>query len=147
MLVLHGGSDMRWKLLKILEFFIQDFETATLFKVLLFCFLLVSPFVCYGDEVFISGSKPWERPAEFPRVEHFLKSESYFDRALRGVRQPYPPSLMFLKDQGAWYTPFTRRGMTGPYDVRGWHRDIGGSHGAARRASGDSGENDIRPAE
>ncbi|OYX43944.1 MAG: hypothetical protein B7Z02_07110 [Rhodobacterales bacterium 32-67-9] len=26
--------------------------------------------------------------------------------------------LKFLEDQGAWYTPFTRPGMTGPYKIR-----------------------------
>jgi hypothetical protein len=40
---------------------------------------------------------------------------------LHGVSSPIPESLKFLNDQGAWFNPFTRPGMTGPYDLRGWH--------------------------
>lgn len=43
--------------------------------------------------------------------------------AFAGVAQPYPATLGVFKDQGAWYTPFTHAGMSGPYDIRGWHRD------------------------
>lgn len=42
-------------------------------------------------------------------------------RALTGVEPPYPASLRFLEDQGAWHTPFIHPGMTGPYDIRRWH--------------------------
>lgn len=42
-------------------------------------------------------------------------------RALTGGEPPYPASLRFLEDQGAWHTPFTHPGMTGPYDIRRWH--------------------------
>lgn len=44
------------------------------------------------------------------------------DVATHGIEQPVPDHIKhFLKDQGAWYTPFSRPGMTGPYDIRGWH--------------------------
>jgi hypothetical protein len=42
-------------------------------------------------------------------------------QALHGVSSPFPESLKFLNDQGRWFTPFTHPGMTGPYDLRGWH--------------------------
>ena len=40
---------------------------------------------------------------------------------MHGIEPPYPESLRFLNDQGGWYTPFIAPGMTGPYDIRGWH--------------------------
>lgn len=44
------------------------------------------------------------------------------DVAEHGITAPTPEAIKsFLKDQGAWYTPFSRPGMTGPYDIRGWH--------------------------
>jgi hypothetical protein len=42
--------------------------------------------------------------------------------AFKGVEPPYPPSLLrVMEHQGGWYTPFTRPGMTGPYDIRHLH--------------------------
>ncbi len=38
-----------------------------------------------------------------------------------------PASLVRMKgSQGEWYTPFSRPGMPGPYDLRGWHRPADG---------------------
>lgn len=65
---------------------------------------------------------PSERPANAPQIKKFIKDDDYFDKALEGVEKPYPASLMFLKDQGAWYSPFIHPGMLGYYDIRGWHR-------------------------
>jgi hypothetical protein len=53
------------------------------------------------------------------KVEHKL---DWWFTALHGVDKPVPASLAWLKDQGAWYTPFNHPGMPGPYDLRGWHR-------------------------
>lgn len=71
---------------------------------------------------FIAGSKPDQRPAGAPRIQHFVKPPEWYAQALYGVSAPYPASTRFLEAQGAWYTPFTRPGMTGPYDIRGWHK-------------------------
>jgi len=38
------------------------------------------------------------------------------------LQPPYPSNFRFLEDQQAWYTPFTQPGMTGAYDIRGWHQ-------------------------
>lgn len=68
----------------------------------------------------IAGLTPYERPADAPRIT----ADPTPDRArmLRGITDPVPPSLLqFLDDQGGWYTPFNRPGMTPPYDLRGWH--------------------------
>ena len=67
----------------------------------------------------VAGLTPYQRPANAP----VLTASPLVDvrQALRGVSSPIPDSLNFLKDQGGWFTPFTHQGMTGPYDLRGWH--------------------------
>ncbi len=70
----------------------------------------------------VAGTKPDQRPADAPVVHELEKNGAWYDHALTGVDSPYPYSLRFLEDQGAWFTPFTRPGMTGPYDIRGWHQ-------------------------
>lgn len=74
-----------------------------------------------AQEVFVAGVTPSERPAGAPRVEGFGKDGTWYAQALEGVVAPYPESLKFLEDQEGWFSPFIRPGMTGPYDVRGWH--------------------------
>ena len=70
---------------------------------------------------FVAGTAHDRRRTDVPMIE--LAPALDEQRALRGVDQPYPASLVgVLKDQGAWYTPFTQPGMTGPYDIRGYHR-------------------------
>lgn len=72
-------------------------------------------------EPYIAGTKPSERPQNAPIITEFVKPEGWSERALKGVESPYPASLSFLEDQGAWFTPFNHPGMTGPYDIRQWH--------------------------
>ena len=69
----------------------------------------------------VAGLAPWERPAGAPVVTEMAKVADWYARALTGVEPPYPASLRFLEDQGAWHTPFIHPGMTGPYDIRHWH--------------------------
>ena len=73
-------------------------------------------------EPFIAGVDPSVRPAGAPVVTTYVKDGAWYQRALTGVSAPYPYSLRFLEDQGAWFTPFIHPGMTGPYDIRGWHK-------------------------
>ncbi len=70
----------------------------------------------------VAGVAPHERPAGAPTVTVQLKDGQWYQRALKGVQKPYSNSLRFLEDQGSWYTPFNGPGMTGRYDIRGWHR-------------------------
>lgn len=70
----------------------------------------------------VGGITPSQRPAGAPEIEWVIRDAAWFSRALTGVSAPVPPSLQFLKHQGEWHTPFNRAGMTGPYDIRGWHR-------------------------
>jgi len=69
----------------------------------------------------VAGVKPGQRPENAPVISEVSHDSAWFQKALTGIERPYPYSLKFLDDQGAWYTPFNRPGMTGPYDVRGWH--------------------------
>ena len=72
---------------------------------------------------FVAGTAPSQRPAGAPVLGTYEKSEAWFAAARTGVAAPYPASLSFLDDQGAWFNPFTRPGMTRPYDIRNWHSD------------------------
>jgi hypothetical protein len=67
----------------------------------------------------VAGLAPYQRPANAP----VLTANPVLDakQALHGVSFPIPDSLKFLNDQDGWFTPFTHPGMTGPYDLRGWH--------------------------
>ena len=69
----------------------------------------------------IAGVHPDQRPKDAPEVSQVNKDRSWYDRALTGLNPPFPSSFRFLEDQGNWYTPFIIPGMTGPYDIRGWH--------------------------
>lgn len=68
----------------------------------------------------VGGVTPAQRPVDAPRISEVKRDQAWFRRALAGVSKPYPPSLLFLERQGDWYTPFTRPGMPGPYDLRRW---------------------------
>ena len=69
----------------------------------------------------VAGLAPYARPEGAPVEGSVRRTESWRAQALRGVSDPVPASLKFLDDQGAWYTPFDLPGMTGPYDIRGFH--------------------------
>jgi len=82
---------------------------------------LNSGLLAAGYEYPIAGLAPAQRPAGAPVITQYEKPAAWYTGALHGVARPYPPSLRFLEDQGAWHTPFNRPGMYPPYDVRGWH--------------------------
>ncbi len=69
----------------------------------------------------VAAASRQQRPAVAPSLKQFAHTDAWRAQALRGVSQPYPASLKFLDNQGAWYTPFDRPGMPGPYDPRGLH--------------------------
>ena len=70
-------------------------------------------------EPFIAGTAPGVRPANAPVMAPQKKTSAWYETARRGIDKPYPKTLKFLDDQGRWYTPFTRPGMPGVYDIRG----------------------------
>ena len=69
---------------------------------------------------FVAGTTPDRRPENAPAAPPFT-AVGLTPEALHGISGEIPASLSFLNNQGAWYTPFTRPGMTGRYDIRGWH--------------------------
>lgn len=71
----------------------------------------------------IAGVHPEQRPEGAPRITELNKNDEWYQSALQGVTSPYPANLRFLENQGDWYTPFTKPGMTGPYDIREWHSE------------------------
>ncbi len=82
---------------------------------------LAGPAPYSPEEPFIAGVKPYERPAGAPVIREYDKDDAWYARALTGISEPYPYSLRFLEDQGAWFNPFLHPGMPPPYDLRGWH--------------------------
>lgn len=73
-----------------------------------------------AEEVLVAGLRPFERPATAPIVTVFEPGDVWRARALHGVGE-VQNGVGFLKDQGAWYTPFTQPNMPGRYDIRGLH--------------------------
>lgn len=74
-----------------------------------------------AEPAWIAGLEPGQRPAIAPVIRQVTKESGWYSWALTGTTRPYPESFKFLEDQEAWYTPFSRPGMTRPYDLRGWH--------------------------
>lgn len=73
----------------------------------------------------VAGLQPDRRPPGAPVITRFEPSADWQAQALKGVAPPQV-GLEFLRDQGAWYTPFTQPGMPGRYDIRGLHADTSG---------------------
>lgn len=74
-----------------------------------------------AESAFIAGVEPSLRPQAAPVITELRKDAAWYELALSGVSLPYPATLRFLEDQGNWFNPFLHSGMTGPYDIRGWH--------------------------
>jgi len=70
----------------------------------------------------VAGLNPDRRPDGAPVIEWVKHDRAWYEQALTGIRPPYPKSLYFLDNQGDWYTPFSRPGIPGYYDLRGWHQ-------------------------
>lgn len=93
---------------------------------------LAAPAAWAQNAPYIAGVQPDQRPAGAPRIAAYQKPADWQARATHGVGQPHPASLKFLNDQGGWYTPFTRAGMPGRYDIRHWHTPAAGKAAAAK---------------
>lgn len=76
----------------------------------------------FASEAPVAGLAPQQRPTGAPVIASYEKNGVWYRQALHGISEPYPASLRFLEDQGPWHTPFHMPGMTGPYDIRGWHQ-------------------------
>jgi hypothetical protein len=82
--------------------------------------LALLPCAGQAQEV-VGGVSPATRPANAPKITQVEHGQDWYRSALTGVSAPYPRSLSFLDNQGNWYTPFSRRGMPGRYDIRQLH--------------------------
>ena len=71
-------------------------------------------------EHMVEQKVPAQRPVGAPIVARFEQSAAWRAAALRGMQEPQT-GLGFLKDQGAWYTPFNQPNLAGRYDIRGLH--------------------------
>jgi hypothetical protein len=71
----------------------------------------------------VAGLQPDKRPMA-PKVVAVERDGHWYARAYSGIELPYPWTLRFINDQGNWHTPFAAPGMTGKYDLRGWHREV-----------------------
>lgn len=109
----------------------RNFEVGAL---AILCLVVGAPFASAQTEQFVAGTTPDRRPASPPRISTFNRTTDWNAQAHAGIATPLPP-LSFLKDQGAWYTPFTRPGMPGPYDIRSLHspREAANAPAAARK--------------
>lgn len=68
---------------------------------------------------YLAGTQPDRRPPA-PKVRSHPSLTP--EKDLKGVNAPFPPSLKkAIASQGGWHTPLTTAGMTGPYDIRGYH--------------------------
>lgn len=101
----------------------RAFEPLTRASVLVATLLLLTVVSSVGawSEPFVAGLLPDRRPEAAPRITRAQPSDGDIEIATKGIDRPLPP-LSFLRDHGGWYTPFTRPGMPGPYDIRGLHQ-------------------------
>jgi hypothetical protein len=88
------------------------------------CFLFVAS--AWAGDYPIAGLAPYQRPQGAPAIASERNVEKTQAAGLYGISSPIPRSLGFLTSQGAWYTPFIHPGMTGRYDLRGWHKPSDG---------------------
>lgn len=68
----------------------------------------------------IAGLQPDRRPDGAPSIVAVKHDEAWRAQALRGIAEPQR-GVDFVKDQGNWYTPFTRPNLNGRYDLRKLH--------------------------
>ena len=69
----------------------------------------------------VAGLQPDRRPAQAPRLSASAPDAATIQRRLKGVEAPWPGNVGRIAAQGAWYSPMFAPGMTGRYDLRGWH--------------------------
>ncbi len=94
-------------------------------RIIVFMLLATASDAGAASDYPIAGLNPDRRPDGAPVIRENARSPAYEERFFRGVTGTRPASLSWFADQGAWYTPFDRPGMTGPYDLRNWHAGKG----------------------
>jgi hypothetical protein len=69
----------------------------------------------------VAGLQPDRRPQGAPVLRTDAVEPAIKSQRLTGVVTPWPGNVERIAEQGQWYSPMFRPGMTGPYDLRGWH--------------------------
>lgn len=79
-----------------------------------------------ANEYPIAGTTPEQRPLGAPVLKEVRKSDTWYQNALKGIDFPQSEGgirlFSLLLQQGNWYSPFTRPGMIGRYDIRNMHQ-------------------------
>ena len=70
---------------------------------------------------FVAGLQPDRRPAGAPVLSEQVLDAATRERRLHGVAKPWPGNVGQIAETGNWFVPLRHAGMTGPYDIRGWH--------------------------
>ncbi|MBL8420946.1 MAG: hypothetical protein JNK92_09945 [Dechloromonas sp.] len=73
----------------------------------------------------VAGLMPDVRPPGAPVIVSVERTANWQAQALKGISAPQT-GLEFLRDQGAWYTPFNQPNMSGRYDIRGLYTGAAG---------------------
>jgi hypothetical protein len=70
----------------------------------------------------VAGLTPDRRPEGAPVISEISDTKHIEQRLLYGIEKPVPESIQgWVGYQGRWFNPFAYPGMTGRYDLRGWH--------------------------
>ncbi len=69
----------------------------------------------------VAGLAPDERPEGAPRITTLAVDNALKQQRLHGISLPWPGNVERIAEQGAWYSPMFRPGLTGRYDLRGLH--------------------------
>ena len=77
---------------------------------------------CAQTAQYVAGFDAARRPPDALAIVLFEQTPPWLAQALKGIAEPRT-GLGFMKDQGAWYTPFNRPCSSGPYDIRGLYND------------------------
>jgi len=71
---------------------------------------------------YVAGLHPDRRPdAAPPQPSEVMRTPEQVERALHGVEKPVPGNVESIAATGSWWVPLRQPGMSGPYDIRGWH--------------------------
>ena len=68
----------------------------------------------------VAGLRPDQRPEGAPSLAEYQPTPEAVAARLRGVSEPVPANVRAAASAGPWYMPLQHRGMTPPYDPRGW---------------------------
>lgn len=99
----------------------SDFRYGYMFGLLMACVQSASALGPASDDQIVAGLQPDRRPVAAPFITGQPVDAATLERRLRGVSKPVPGNVSQIAATGAWFVPLRLPGMSGPYDIRGWH--------------------------